>query len=74
MSKKKTKGKAAKTATRKKPTKPATSKRTAGKAAKSPRKTAATPVLSKGAFQTLVEPPKAMDLLRAWSPSRYSKR
>jgi hypothetical protein len=63
--------KARKTATRKKVTKAARGKRrTTTKAAKKPRKAAA----AKSRVTKVLESTGALNLLRAWSPSRYSTR
>ena len=74
MAKKKTKGKATKNVGRKKVTKTASTKRRTGKAAKKPGKPAAKPSPPEPAVPTTVESPGSMDLLRGWSPSRYSTR
>ena len=67
--KKRTKGKAARKVG--KPAKAASRKRSTTAAKKSrPRATAA----STAAAPQRLEPGRAMDLLRAWSPSRYSSR
>ena len=72
MARKRTKGKATKSATRKKITKGA--KRRTGGAAKKPRTPAPKASPPEPAVPGAVESTGALDLLRAWSPSRYSKR
>ena len=72
MARKRTKGKATKSAARKKITKGA--KRRTGGAAKKPRTPAPKASAAKPAVPEAVESTGALDLLRAWSPSRYSKR
>jgi hypothetical protein len=72
MARKRTKGKATKKVARKKITQAAGAKRRTGGAAKKPRTPAPTP--PKPAVPGVVESTGALDLLRAWSPSRYSKR
>ena len=73
MARKRTKGKATtKSAARKKITKAA--KRRTGGAAKKPRTPAPKASAAKPAVPGVVESMGALDLLRAWSPSRYSKR
>ena len=73
MARKRTKGKATtKSAARKKITKAA--KRRTGGAAKKPRTPAPKASAAKPAVPGAVESTGALDLLRAWSPSRYSKR
>ena len=72
MARKRTKGKATKSAARKKITKGA--KRRTGGAARKPRRPAPSTSPPKAAVPEAVESPGALDLLRAWSPSRYSKR
>ena len=74
MAKKKTKGKATKNVGRKTGAKGAGAKRSAGTAAKKPRKPAPKSSPTKPALPKTVEPRRGMDLLRAWSPSRYSTR
>jgi len=74
MVRKRTKGKATKNVARKKVTKTAVAKRRTGKAAKKPRKPASKTSPPEPAVPGAVESPGALDLLRAWSPSRYSKR
>ena len=72
MARKRTKGKATKNAARKKITKGA--KRRTGGAAKKPRTPAPKASAAKPAVPGAVESTGALDLLRAWSQSRYSKR
>jgi hypothetical protein len=72
MARKRTKGKATKSAARKKITKAA--KRRTGGAAKKPRTPAPKASPPEPAVPGAVESTGALDLLRAWSPSRYSKR
>jgi hypothetical protein len=63
---------ARKTTTRKKVTRATSAKRRTGKAAKKPRKAAS--ATSQPAVPTTNEVSRAVDLLRGWSPSRYSTR
>ena len=72
MARKRTKGKATKSAARKKITKAV--KRRTGGAAKKPRTPAPKASPPEPAVPGAVESTGALDLLRAWSPSRYSKR
>jgi len=74
MARKRTKGKATKNVARKKVTKAAGAKRRTGSAAKMPREPAPKTSAAKPAVPGAVESTGALDLLRAWSPSRYSKR
>ena len=74
MARKRTKGKATKNVARKKITKAAGAKRRTGGAARKPRRPAPKTSPPKAAVPEAVESPGALDLLRAWSPSRYSKR
>ena len=74
MATKRTKGKATKNVARKKVTKAAGAKRRTGSAAKMPREPAPKTSAAKPAVPGAVESTGALDLLRAWSPSRYSKR
>ena len=74
MAVKRTKGKATKNVARQKLTKTASAKRKTGKAATKPRQPASKPSPPKPAVPSAVESPGAVDLLRAWSPSRYSTR
>ena len=74
MARKRTKGKATKSAARKKITKAAGAKRRTGGAAKKPRTPAPRVSPPEPAVPGAVESTGALDLLRAWSPSRYSKR
>ena len=74
MARKRTKGKATKKVARKKITKAAGAKRRTGGAAKKPRTPAPETSAAKPAVPGPVESTGALDLLRAWSPSRYSKR
>jgi hypothetical protein len=74
MARKRTKGKAMKRVARKKVTQTASAKRRTGKAAQKPRQPAAKTSLAKPAVPRTGESPRASDLLRAWSPSRYSTR
>ena len=67
MARKMTKGKT-------KVIKTTSAKRGTGKAAKKPRKPASKASPPKLAVPGTVESPGAVDLLRAWSPSRYSTR
>jgi hypothetical protein len=64
MARKRTKGK--------KVTQTARAKRRSGKAAKKPPASKTSP--RKPAVPRTVESPRGADLLRAWSPSRYSPR
>jgi hypothetical protein len=73
MARKRTKGKATKNVARKKVTKAGARRRT-GKAAKKPRTPAPKTSAAKPAVPGAVESTGVLDLLRAWSPSRYSKR
>ena len=73
MARKRTKGKATKNVARKKVTKAGAGRRT-GRAAKKPRTPAPETSAAKPAVPGPVESTGALDLLRAWSPSRYSKR
>ena len=72
MARKKTKRKSTKNVARKKVTKTASAKRRTVKAAKKPRKPAAKTSPPATAVPRTVESPGGMDLLRGWSPSRYS--
>ena len=74
MARKRTKGKATKKVARKKITKAAGAKRTTGGAAKKPRTPAPQASAAKPEVPGAVESTGALDLLRAWSPSRYTKR
>ena len=74
MARKRTKDKATKNVARKKVTQTASAKRRRGKAAKNPRKPASKTSPPNPAVPRTVESPGAVDLLRAWSPSRYSTR
>ena len=74
MATKRTKGKATKHVARKKVTKTASAKRRTGKAAKKPGEPASETSPPKPTVPRTVESPGAGDLLRAWSPSRYSTR
>ena len=74
MARKRTKGKTTKNVARKKVTKTASAKRRRGKAAKKPRKPASKTSPPNPAVPRTVESPGAVDLFRAWSPSRYSTR
>jgi len=73
MARQRTKGKGAKNVARKKVAKTAGAKRRTGRAAKKPRKPAPETSAARPAVPKTVES-TAMDLLRAWSPSRYSTR
>ena len=74
MARKRTKGKVTKNVARKKVTKTASAKPRRGKAAEKPRKPASKTSPPNPAVPRTVESPGAVDLLRAWSPSRYSTR
>ena len=74
MARMRTKGKATKKVARKKITKAAGAKRRTGGAAKKPRTPVPKASAAKPAVPGVVESTGALDLLRAWSPSRYSKR
>ena len=74
MARKRTKGKTTKNVARKKVTKAAGAKRRTGSAAKMPREPAPKTSPPKAAVPGAVESTGALDLLRAWSPSRYSTR
>ena len=74
MARKRTKGKATKNVARKKVTKAAGAKRRTGGAPKKPRSPAPKASPPEPAVPGAVESTGALDLLRAWSPSRYSKR
>ena len=73
MARKRTKGKATKNVARKKVTKAGARSRT-GRAVKKARTPAPKTSAAKPAVAGAVESTGALDLLRAWSPSRYSKR
>ena len=74
MARKRTKGKATKNVARKKVAKAAGARRGTGIAAKKPRTPAPKASAANPAVPGVVESAGALDLLRAWSPSRYSKR
>ena len=74
MARKRTKGKATKNVARKKVAKAAGARRGTGSAAQKTRPPAPKTSPPEPAVPGAVESPGALDLLRAWSPSRYSKR
>ena len=74
MARKRTKGKTTKNVARKKVAKAAGARRGTGSAAQKPRPPAPKTSPPEPAVPGAVESPGALDLLRAWSPSRYSKR
>jgi len=74
MARKRTKGKATKNVARKKVTRTVSANLRTGKAAKMPRKPASKTSPPKPAVPGPVESPGSIDLLRGWSPSRYSTR
>ena len=67
------KGKSPKKAARKKAPQAKSAKRSTPKAAKKPRKTSAKKATPAVAVTKVVEALGVTDLLRAWSPSRYSR-
>jgi hypothetical protein len=74
MVRKRTQGKTTRKVARKKLTKAAGAKRRMGGAAKKPRARAPKTSPPKPAVPGAVESTRSLDLLRAWSPSRYSTR
>jgi hypothetical protein len=74
MARKRKSGKATKTVARKKVAKRAGAKRKSAKTAKKPRRSAKKSSTGKATVSKALEQLGAMDLLRAWSPSRYSTR
>ncbi len=68
-----TKGKSPKKAARKQAPQATSAKRSTREAAKKPRKTSAKKATPAVAVVKAVEAPGVTDLLRAWSPSRYSR-
>ena len=74
MARQRTKGKATKNVARKKVTRTARAKRKPGKASKKPRQPASMASPPKPSVPGTVESSGALDLLRAWSPPRYSTR
>ena len=73
MARKRTKGKATKNVARKKVTKTVSANRRTGKAAM-PGRPASETFPPKPAVPGPAESPGSIDLLRGWSPSRYSTR